>query len=180
MGRWPGLGTTYRVVSSWDYDTGNCELWVSPVNSGSTKVSAVGDNVTHRGFNDICAIPNPCGDTGVNTADCCTPDGKTAINAYCFRQAGNAPYGGANNVTETIDNLCLANTFDEANLCTPSGGLGTFANATPNPVARGETVLFTVPVSGGTPFGTVNHHYTVTGDLSSLATSGGAAGTTFL
>lgn len=36
------FGTSYRVVSSYDFDTGGVELWVAPVNQGSTSITTSG------------------------------------------------------------------------------------------------------------------------------------------
>src|SRR3990172_775580 len=33
------FGTSYRVVSSYEYDTGVGELWINPVDESSTKIS---------------------------------------------------------------------------------------------------------------------------------------------
>ena len=69
--------TTYRVVTSYDFDTGVAELWVDPTTEASTSISA---------------------------SDGFAGDG---MEAYAFRQAGG-------DSSQTIDNLAVATTFNEA------------------------------------------------------------------
>ncbi|MGN6367361.1 MAG: PEP-CTERM sorting domain-containing protein [Phycisphaerae bacterium] len=71
------FGTTYRVVTSYDFDAMQGALWINPVTESSTSATA-----TDPGFAD-------------------------PVTSYAFRQA-------AGNTVETIDNLTVATTFQEA------------------------------------------------------------------
>ncbi|MBP7746933.1 MAG: RHS repeat protein [Phycisphaerae bacterium] len=79
---WPAgltFGMTYRIVTSYEYDTGNVELWVDPISEASPRI-------THTGSVHY------------------------ALSAYALRQA--TPSAGTSN--QTIDDLCVADSFDGA------------------------------------------------------------------
>ena len=70
------FGTSYRVVTSYDYDTGVSELWIDPLNESSTKI------LTSTGYSD-------------------------PVEQYALRQGGSGS-------SQTIDDLVVATTFNEA------------------------------------------------------------------
>lgn len=74
------FGTTYRVVYSYEFDTGTTSLWVDPTSIASANVS----------------------ETLASSA-------SIAIDGLAFRQSSG-------NALQTLDNLIVATTFDEAAL----------------------------------------------------------------
>jgi hypothetical protein len=84
---WPNelaFGTTYRVVTSYDYDSGVAQMWIDPATEASASITAT------DGF------------------------GGDEFITYAFRQASPSPGS-----TQTIDNLCVATSFNEALNCIP-------------------------------------------------------------
>lgn len=71
------FGSTYRLVVSYDYDSGATQLWVDPATEGDTSLTST------TGF------------------------ANDAMTSFAFRESSNPS-------TEAIDNLTLANTFQEA------------------------------------------------------------------
>ena len=76
------FGTTYRLVSYYDYTAMQGKLWIDPVDESSPGFLA-----TDPGYSD-------------------------PVTAYAFRQSSG-------DSSQTIDNLCVATTFDEALTCIP-------------------------------------------------------------
>jgi hypothetical protein len=83
------FGTEYTVIASYEFDSGFAKLWVNPVNSGSTSITAT-------------AAPNP----------------GTFISELAMRQAfNNGGVAGGPSVPNTqilIDAVSIADSFDEA------------------------------------------------------------------
>jgi hypothetical protein len=62
------FGATYRVVTSYDYDSGLSELWINPVNIGSTSISNAGFAATdHQTY----ALRQSAGDSTQNVDNLC-------------------------------------------------------------------------------------------------------------
>ncbi len=77
------FGTTYRVVTSYDYDAGVGTLWLNPVNSGSPSISAsdpgFSDEVhtfafRQAGGDSSQVIDNLCVGTSFDEANLCIPE----------------------------------------------------------------------------------------------------------
>ncbi len=126
-------GTTYRIVSSYNYDTGAAQLWVNPVNEASPKLTVGGvasiavdsygvreasnsgttqqiiDNLcVGTLFNDVitCAPPP-------STGACCTGGNCTVVSQAACQGGGGVYLGdGA---------LCQAGTCTAGACCVPDG-----------------------------------------------------------
>jgi hypothetical protein len=105
---WPGgdlaFGTTYRVVTKYDFDTGESRLWVNPVNESSTNALS-DDSFALDGFesyslrestaNSTSFIDNLCVATAFGQALRCVPEPSSiamlllaGFAAFGFRRSG--------------------------------------------------------------------------------------------
>ncbi len=80
------LGTTYRVVAAYDFDSGDSTLWIDPTSMASSSITEANMSI-----------------------DVAVDNSGFAINAFNFRQGGSS-----GDTTQTIDNLIVATTFEEA------------------------------------------------------------------
>ena len=84
---WPSgfnYGQSFRVLHSYNFDTGEAQMWINPTSSADPSLS-------WAGF------------------------ASDAVNAYGLRQTSG-------DTSQNIDNLCVANDFNEALTCTPEPG----------------------------------------------------------